>query len=1065
MAASFVNASNQRYCYYMEHSDPSRRCRCDPCNCHATPINDAPGVVMEGTCSGKCGCSTNNYGYVLQLKGLDSPAQAKLLREIIDSRLNGPSGQALKNVFAGLEVDVPRSLCKVEMRKLGAGEVKAGLVQVLAAVAAAGMEVDTDTSKRIPSPSTTPVQATPLQPKKGATVVDVGKGTETTAMYMVGGMTCASCVGNVERGVKAITGVNDVTVNLMTEKAVVRYDPAIVNSDAIREVIEDMGYDCAEDLSTQPIGQGDLETVELLVTGMTCASCVASLEKLIGGLEGVEEVAVNLMTETARIRYHPSKIGIRDLCEAIDDAGYGVSIKANNGGQSDELKKSKEREIRAWKMRLVWGLILTVPVTLIAMVFPHIPSVAPFFTQKLYHSFSLDMLLLFILATPAQFWVGWPFHTGAYHALKRRSANMDVLVVLGTLSAYVYSVVTCFVALFSDGVDTMTFFDASAMIVTFIVLGKMLESLTKAKTSEALTKLMQMQATTAVLLEMDQSGQVKSEKTIPIEMVQVGDILKVVPGEKVPTDGVVVTGLSSVDESMVTGESMPVGKKTGDNLIGGSINGQGMLHMKATRVGGATALAQITKLVESAQTSKAPIQAVADKIASKFVPAVIVVALVTFAVWLVVGYLVLDPKDIPMGFTAFLLSFNFLISVLVIACPCALGLATPTAVMVGTGLGARYGVLIKGGGPLEMAYKVNSIMFDKTGTLTTGKPSVIAFTPFGSYTPKTALEWLGSAELGSEHPLGKAILEYATQQLGSLPPPADDFEAVAGRGLKCTVQGCVSLVVGNRSWMADNGINVTNEADDLMARYEDQGATAMLCGQVAPNKGLVAMVAVADTLRPESRVVVDALRARGVETWMVTGDNRRTAAAIAAQVGIRRVFAEVLPAEKASKVKELQADGRVVAMVGDGVNDSPALAQADVGIAVGAGTDVAIEAADFVLMRSDMRDVVTAFDVSRVVFRRIKINFAWAYGYNTLAIPFAAGILFPFGIMFPPWVAAIAMAMSSVSVVCSSLLLRFYKPHILEITPSTSNGTAASWSTDERAPLLQSSSQGYGAAR
>eukprot|EP00123_Amoebidium_parasiticum_P017274 comp23779_c2_seq2/m.41241 comp23779_c2_seq2/g.41241 ORF comp23779_c2_seq2/g.41241 comp23779_c2_seq2/m.41241 type:complete len:711 (-) comp23779_c2_seq2:182-2314(-) len=659
------------------------------------------------------------------------------------------------------------------------------------------------------------------------------------------------------------------------------------------------------------------------------------------------------------------------------------------------------------------------------MVSPLIPSVHAALTKRIYRSFTLNMLLLFILTTPVQFGVGWTFHRGAYHAIKRKFANMDVLVVLGTLAAYLYSVIISLVAIARDHVDTMTFFDASAMIITFIVLGRLLEAITKAKTSEALTKLMGMQPTTAVLLEKGKDGQM-TERVIGIELVQIGDILKVVPGDKIPSDGVVVFGQSTADESMVTGESMPVHKNVGDDVIGGSINGQGVLHVRTTRVGGATVLSQITRLVEDAQSNKAPIQAVADRIASKFVPAVIVIATITFAVWLCVAHFVLGPDDIPMGFTPFLLAFNFLITVLVIACPCALGLATPTAVMVGTGLGARHGVLIKGGGPLELASKVTAVVFDKTGTLTTGKPSVVGFTPFGQYSDIQALDWLASAESGSEHPLGKAICEFAGEKFDKTPLSARDFEAVAGRGLKCVVGENVRLVVGNRAWMAENGVEVGPAAEAIMVRHEEQGATAMLCGIVQSD--LVCAIAVADAVRPESRVVVAQLKKRGIEPWMVTGDNRRTAAAIAMQVGITTVFAEVLPSQKAEKVRELQEEGKVVAMVGDGVNDSPALAQADIGIAIGAGTDVAIEAADFVLIRSDLRDVVTAFDISRVTFQRIKINFLWAYGYNTVAIPFAAGVLFPLHVMFPPWVAAVAMACSSVSVVCSSLLLRLYRP-------------------------------------
>eukprot|EP00124_Ichthyophonus_hoferi_P004977 Ihof_evm1s629 gene=Ihof_evmTU1s629 len=982
---SFVNASNQRYCYYLGHTNPQVQCRCNPCRCTATTLPQYEGVMLQIPGPG-CGCSSNNINYIIKFSGLDAYT-AKSFRQAFDDAIQKERHHYLRSVVLGLEADVLRGLIKVELNQVAPEESTDKVLELLLGIRKKIINIQAPVELNNERSTSISIQlAKDVKP-----IVAVTTAPQSIATYQVGGMTCASCVANIEDGLSDIKGINSISVNLVTEKAIVKFIPsATLTIESIRETIENMGYD-ASITGNEPIDIGSqIETLDLTVGGMTCASCVATIERGLREVKGVDWVSVNLITETATIKYHPNDIGVRILCEAVEDMGFEVKVKITGTLETDALKRSKQKEIYAWKVRFGVGLLLTIPITLIAMVFPMIPSLAHVLDIQLYRSFTLELLLLFLLTTPVQFGVGWKFHTGAYHALKRGTANMDVLVVLGTLSAYIYSLVACGIALSREGGAVMSFFDASAMIITFITLGKMLESLTKAKTSEALTKLMEMQPTTAVLLAMDHKGQVIGEKIIGIELVQVGDILKVVPGDKVPTDGVVTYGLSSVNESMLTGESMPVNKKVDDPLIGGSINGQGLLYFRATRVGGSTALAQITQLVESAQSSKAPIQAVADRIASKFVPAVIIVALVTFISWLVAGYFLLSPQSIPMGFTPFLLALNFLISVLVIACPCALGLATPTAVMVGTGLGARHGVLIKGGGPLEKAYKVDAVMFDKTGTLTSGRPTVIAFKPEGNYTKQQALKWLASAEAGSEHPLGKAICEYALHELGHVPSAAGDFEAISGRGLKCVMSGNVGIVVGNRAWMQENNIPVSSDVDQEMSNYEQQGATVILCGHTGTKGRLVAMAAIADALRPESISAIAALRKRGVEPWMVTGDNRRTAAAIARKLGITRVFAEVLPGEKAEKVQELQKEGFVVAMVGDGVNDSPALAQADIGIAIGAGTDVAIEAADFVLIRSDIRDVVTAFDISKVTFQRIKINFAWAYGYNTLAIPFAA---------------------------------------------------------------------------
>ena len=584
---------------------------------------------------------------------------------------------------------------------------------------------------------------------------------------------------------------------------------------------------------------------------------------------------------------------------------------------------------------------------------------------------------------------------------------------------------------------------------TFVVGGKYMEVVAKGKTSEALSKLMDLQATHAILLRIDAaSGEVVGEEEIGIELVQQGDVLKVVPGAKVPVDGAVVFGHSSTDESMVTGESMPVNKEVGSTVIGGTINQHGVLHVRADRVGADSALAQITRLVEDAQSNKAPIQAIADKISAYFVPVVVLIAVLSFVVWISLAYTVVPDDWIPDGQGRFLFALIFFMTVLVIACPCALGLATPTAVMVGTGLGAMHGVLIKGGAALEKAYKVNAIIFDKTGTLTYGKPvvtDVMAFGGDGAWTDARFLTYLGSAEASSEHPLGRCIYEHVQRLAGDEGSavavlPAAEFEAVPGRGLQCVVEGH-RVFVGNRKGMAASGAAPVSAAtNEQLEALENEGKTVMM---MSVDGVVVGSIAVADTIKPESRQVVRMLEEMGTEVWMVTGDNRRTAQAIAKQAGIKNVFAEVMPADKAEKVKELQAkprhadtkprkdgsvQGKVVAMVGDGVNDSPALAQADVGIAIGAGTDIAMEAADVVLMKSDLLDVLTSMDISRRTFRRIKLNFVFAFGYNILGIPIAAGLFFPlFKAHLPPWIAGLAMALSSVSVVGSSLLLKRYK--------------------------------------
>jgi Cu+-exporting ATPase len=642
----------------------------------------------------------------------------------------------------------------------------------------------------------------------------------------------------------------------------------------------------------------------------------------------------------------------------------------------------------------------------------------------------VDDTLEFLFATPIQFWIGWEFYTKSYKALRHRTATMEVLVAMGTSAAYFYSVFSIVYGMINTSYQGEVFFETSALLITFIILGKYLEANAKGKTSEAIKKLMSLQSKSAILIETDENGNVVNEEEISTDLIQKGDLLKVYPGEKVPTDGLIVYGSSAIDESMVTGESLPVNKSTGDEVIGATVNQQGVLHVKTTKIGSETALSQIIKLVEEAQTSKAPIQGMADKISAVFVPIVVVIALVDFFVWYTLFSLDVVPQSwLPGGTSSFLFSLLLAISVLVIACPCALGLATPTAVMVGTGLGAEQNILIKGGEPLETAHKIESIILDKTGTITYGKPNLTDIIPYNGFQRNEMLRFAASAESGSEHPLGKAIVNWAKEELGDIENP-NNFKAISGKGIEAEINEKLVLV-GSRGLLTSHSVVLDDGVEETMQTLENDGKTAML---VSIDKQLAGVIAVADTVKPESIIAIKAMQSMGLDVWMVTGDNERTANAIAREVGINHVFAEVLPEDKAKKVKTLQEEGKIVAMVGDGINDSPALAQADVGIAIGAGTDVAIETADMVLMRSDLRDVVTAIDLSKTTFNRIKLNFVWAFGYNAAGIPLAAGIFIPmiraaFGytFMLPPAIAGLAMALSSVSVVTSSLLLKKYK--------------------------------------
>ncbi len=827
----------------------------------------------------------------------------------------------------------------------------------------------------------------------------------------ISGMTCASCVMHVEGGLKEVTGVASAAVNLATERATVQFDPEKTNIDQMVAAVRDVGYAVVIDKVTLPIG------------GMTCASCVAHVEGGLRSVPGVLNASVNLATERATVEMIPGAVTIADLKHAIEDVGYQV---LDLGGTQEELV-DREHELREEERQREWrdlviGIVFTLPLFVLAMgrdvIYMSLGQMD--FLPWLFGSPYFDWLL-FALATPVQFYVGRGYHHGAWKSLRAGAPNMDLLISLGTNAAYVFSVIVLLASLFGSRIEAHVYFESAAVIITLIKVGKYLEARAKGQTSEAIKNLMKLQAKTA---RVERDGQ---EIEIPVNDVRVGDIVSVRPGEKIPVDGVITSGYSSIDESMITGESLPVEKNTGDAVIGATINKVGAFKFEARKVGRETALAQIIKLVEDAQGSKAPIQRLADQISAVFVPIVVGIALVTFSIWMIFG-------AAPVFTNAFV---NF-VAVLIIACPCALGLATPTAIMVGTGKGAENGVLIRNGGALETAHKVTAIILDKTGTLTRGAPAVtdvlevgnwkieVGQNPISSVRPSTSslqlLKLVASAEKNSEHPLGQAIVKHAQDTGLTLSEPSE-FWAVAGHGVRAHVDGH-AVLVGNAKLFSDEKIALDG-LESQASTLADAGKTAMFAAIDGKPAGLIA---VADTLKPNSKAAVAELKKLGLKVYMLTGDNPRTAAAIANQVGIDHYFAEVLPNQKADKVKELQKQGEIVAMVGDGINDAPALAQANIGIAIGTGTDVAMQAAEITLISGDLRGVVTAIALSKQTIRTIKGNLFWAFFYNVAGIPIAAGALYPFlGLLLNPIIAAAAMAFSSVFVVTNSLRLRGFR--------------------------------------
>ncbi|XP_035545469.1 copper-transporting ATPase RAN1-like [Juglans regia] len=864
--------------------------------------------------------------------------------------------------------------------------------------------------------------------------------------FTIGGMTCAACVNSVEGILRNLHGVKKAVVALATSLGEVEYDPTMISKDDIVNAIEDAGFEASL------VQSSEQDKIILGVTGIYNEMDVQLLEGILSHFKGVRQFRFERISKEVEVVFDPEVVSSRSLVDGIEGESNGT-FKLNVKSPYARMTSKDVEEASKMFQLFTSSLFLSIPVFLIRVVCPHIPLVYSLLLWRC-GPFQMGDWLKWALVSLVQFVVGKRFYIAAARALRNGSTNMDVLVALGTSASYFYSVYALLYGAVT-GFWSPTYFETSAMLITFVLLGKYLECLAKGKTSDAIKKLVELAPATAMLLVKDKGGKCIGEREIDALLIQPGDTLKVLPGAKVPADGVVVWGSSYVNESMVTGESIPVLKEANSLVIGGTINLHGALHLQATKVGGDAVLSQIISLVETAQMSKAPIQKFADFVASIFVPTVVAMALLTLLGWYIAGALGAYPERwLPENGNYFVFALMFSISVVVIACPCALGLATPTAVMVATGVGANNGVLIKGGDALERAQKIKYVIFDKTGTLTQGKATVTTARVFVGMDLGEFLRLVASAEASSEHPLAKAIVEYARHFHFFDEPSAikdaennskesisgwlfdvSEFYALPGRGVHCFING-KRVVVGNRKLITESGMAIPTDVENFVVELEESARTGIL---VAYDNSLIGVLGVADPLKREAAVVVEGLGKMGVRTVMVTGDNWRTARAVAKEVGIQDVRAEVMPAGKADVVRSFQKDGSIVAMVGDGINDSPALAAADVGMAIGAGTDIAIEAADYVLMRNNLEDVITAIDISRKTFARIRLNYMFAMGYNVVAIPIAAGVFFPsLGIMLPPWAAGACMALSSVSVVCSSLLLRRYKKPrlttILEIT-------------------------------
>lgn len=823
--------------------------------------------------------------------------------------------------------------------------------------------------------------------------------------FKVTGMTCSACGKAAERAVKKVDGVVDQSVNMATEKIQIEYDNSKVKFEDLEKAVKKAGYNLIEDVSYNKI--------DFKIGGMTCASCAKAIERAVEKLDGVENINVNVATEKATINYDTSKLKLTQIRNTIEKAGYKVLEKSttkDSNVDEDKLRKEKEMKILFTKFLVAVGF--SIPLFYIAMgpmiskpfgSWP-VPNIIDPMVNPL--NYALIQLVLVIPVMVA----GNKFYTNGFKALINKSPNMDSLVAIGTLAAFLYSVYTTVQMATTDMVAThghhQLYYESAGIIIALILLGKYLESRSKGKTSEAIKKLMGLQPKTAIVIKDEK------EIEIPIEEVEVGDIIVVKPGSKIPVDGIVIEGHTSVDESMLTGESIPVEKNIGDKVTGASINKNGSIKFKTEKIGTDTVLSQIIKLVEDAQGKKAPIAKLADTVSGYFVPTVIAISLLSAVLWFVVG-----SKDLEFVLTIF-------ISVLVIACPCALGLATPTAIMVGTGKGAENGILIKGGEALELAHKIDTIIFDKTGTITEGKPQVTDIVVSNDVNEDYLLRIAASAEKGSEHPLGEAIVRFGEEKNIEF-MKVEKFKAIPGHGIEVTIDN-KNILLGNKKLMDDRKISL-GDLKDKSDELATQGKTPMY---IAMENELSGIIAVADVVKESSKRAIEKLHSMGIKVAMVTGDNKKTADAIAKEVGIDIVLAEVLPQDKSNEVKKLQEQGKFVAMVGDGINDAPALAQADIGIAIGSGTDVAIESADIVLMRSDLMDVPTAIKLSKETIKNIKQNLFWAFAYNTVGIPIAAGVLHVFGgPLLNPMFAAAAMSLSSVSVISNALRLKGFKAY------------------------------------
>ncbi|MBY0215789.1 heavy metal translocating P-type ATPase [Paenibacillus illinoisensis] len=817
-------------------------------------------------------------------------------------------------------------------------------------------------------------------------------GAQTT--LQITGMTCAACSTRIEKGLSRMEGVQQASVNLAIEQASVTYDPKAVSVNALRDKVEALGYGTVT------------ESIDLDITGMTCAACSARIEKGLSRLPGVSRANVNLALETGHVEFAAGALKPSDITAKIKQLGYGAELQQTQ----EETSSVRERELQRKKWKWMISALLSIPL-LWAMV-GHFSFTSWIWVPDLF----MNPWFQLVLAAPVQFIIGWQFYIGAYKALRNGSANMDVLVALGTSAAFFYSLyltltsgmIPATAPMDHGGMGTSAgaampsvelYYETSAILITLILLGKWFEAVAKGRSSQAIKSLIELAPREARVIR---DGQ---EVLVPAAYVAVGDIVLVRPGDSIPVDGVVEKGQSSVDESMLSGESLPVDKRPGDAVTGATLNKNGALRLRATRVGSDTALSQIIKVVEQAQGSKAPIQRIADVISGIFVPIVVGIAALTFLIW----YLFASPGD-------FAGSLEKAIAVLVIACPCALGLATPTSVMAGSGRAAEYGILFKGGEHLESAQQIQTVVLDKTGTVTQGKPVLTDVITAQDWTEAELLKWVGAAEQSSEHPLAEAIVA-GIRDKGIVLSQSEQFENIPGYGVRARVQG-QEILVGTRRLLADAHVEVTEAAARQMNELEELGRTAML---IAVDGRWAGIVAVADTIKDTSREAIQRLQAMNIDVIMITGDNERTARAVAEQAGIQHVLAEVLPEGKAAEVKKLQDSGLKVAMVGDGINDAPALATADIGMAIGTGTDVAMEAADITLMRGDLNSIADAIEMSRRTMGNIKQNLFWALGYNVIGIPIAAvGFL-------APWLAGAAMAFSSVSVVLNSLRLQRLK--------------------------------------